>query len=149
MLRRSYVLAMTSVAAVLAACGNDPVQPVIIVGEHVLARVDGSTLPVLVSATVNCDEVITDGSLSISASLAFDLAINYDEDCRRSGGPIIGLALRSTGAVIQAGSSLRFVLVVPGDTVNLYTGVVSAAAVTMAFQSAGPLGMRDLTFMRP
>lgn len=149
MSRHARSLLLVSLAVGLTACGKDPLQPIAIFGEHVLAQVDGSTPPVLVGATVNCDEVVTDGSLSISQVFAFDLTINYEDDCRRSGGPVIRLALRSTGTVVQVGSSLRFVLIVPGDTIDLYTGVASMAELTMAFQSMGPLGTRSLTFVRP
>jgi hypothetical protein len=145
----TYRLVLLSVTAPLAACGKDSVQPVPIQGQHALASVDCQTLPVLIGSSATCDEVITDGSLIISPTYAFSLTINYNEDCSRTGGPIIGLALMSAGSVIQSKANLRFVLIVPGDTVDLYTGAASSTQLTMAFQAAGPLGARALAFTQP
>lgn len=135
--------------AAFVGCSGDPVRPAAAFGEYSLARADGATLPVVLRATENCDEIVTDGTLSIDSLYAFEFRLGMTQDCSRGGGLPTHVGVASAGTVGQSGGTqLRFFLVVPGDTVDLYSGSVVGSELTLDTPATGPLGGHRYSFVR-
>jgi hypothetical protein len=67
-----------------AACGGS-LEPGDVAGRYRLTTVDAGRLPSLVYATVECDDHITEGTLTLSADGRYGLAYTTALDCRRAG----------------------------------------------------------------
>jgi hypothetical protein len=148
-MQRSFIrlLRVGGLAAVVG-CSGDPVRPSAAIGQYTLERADGAALPVVLRATVYCDEIVTDGTLSIDSLYAFEFRLGMTQDCSRAGGLSTHVGIASAGTVAQSGTQLRFFLVVPGDTVDLYSGSVVGSELTLDTPATGPLGVHRYSFRR-
>jgi hypothetical protein len=64
---------------------------------YTLAQADGRGLPILLSATVNCDRLLVGGGLVLTEAGAFTLTFHLADDCSRAGGGTIALSRSYTG----------------------------------------------------
>ena len=105
MKRRVVVIAL---ATVLLGC-SDPFTPEQLAGTYSLATMDAHTLPQLLTATVECDEWVQSGDLTLQQSGEFMLAIHGKLNCTRGGGPVQVVGWEYRGTYDVSGKTLTFV----------------------------------------
>ena len=140
-------LAWCFVLCALASCG-DSTGPAPIVGDFALTTVNGAPPPVLVGATVSCDESLLSGTLTMTASRSFTLSGVVEFDCTRAGGQIGSQVLAVSGTYARKGQSLTFII--PGAPLiaarldgTIVTGTIPASPLT--FPTAVTLAFTQLT----
>jgi len=69
------------------ACGN-PTDPQLLPGSYSLMSIDGTPLPLLRRATLDCDFTVTDATLRIGPADSASLNVSENYDCTRSGGQL-------------------------------------------------------------
>ena len=69
------------------ACGN-PRDPQLLPGSYSLMSIDGTPLPLLRRATLDCDFTVTDATLRIGPADSASLNVSENYDCTRSGGQL-------------------------------------------------------------
>ena len=95
--------AFLSVLLIAAACESTPSPE----GNYALTFVDGQPLPGLVSATVNCDELLSSGELQILSG-QYLLSLDVLQDCSRAGGDTSTRFLVGSGGVRESRGTLVF-----------------------------------------
>jgi len=100
-----------------------------------LTTINGAPPPVLVGATINCDEYLNAALLNLFEDGTFDLVAQTTLDCTAAGGTVSPQQLTVTGTYTRGGSILT--LQVPGAspvaaTYNgrTLTGTIPASPVT-------------------
>jgi hypothetical protein len=120
-----------------------------VVGDFTLTAVNGAPPPALVAATISCDQYISSGSLSLTASFHFSLDGLMQLDCTRAGGQVEIQTLSLVGSYTRNGPNLIFTLPGQGsvpatfDGTRLTTtipasGFTFPTAVTLEFTVATP-----------
>ena len=105
----SRVIAPLIVAvSVLLGCSN-PLTVEDLAGTYSLTRMDARPLPQLLTATVDCDEWVQDGELSLQPSGQFTLAVGGALNCTRVGGQVQVIGWDYPGTYTVSGTTLRFV----------------------------------------
>lgn len=106
MRRRHWVVAGALI--VIAAC-EDPSGPGAIAGATFSLRaLPPTALPVLMSATVNCDNWLYTGHLVVAPGGAAVLKLNTVLDCTRVGSTRDTTEFEYTGEVLQSGTQVIF-----------------------------------------
>lgn len=100
------------------ACQDDPI--VSFTGAYGLSAVDGHAPPGLVGATVNCDLILSGGSLSVSAESYFG-SLLVVQNCRPAGGDTSLVFLVYAGGVHVAHDTLFLADTVGTDSVSYLT----------------------------
>lgn len=120
--------------ATAAGCG-DGNGPRPIDGAFFLSTVNDSTPPVLVGATLNCDQYLDGADLTLAADGNFNIVALTTVDCTAAGGGVTHPALLVSGTYRRSGSTIT--LEVPGAapiqaTYNgtTITGTLPASPVT-------------------
>lgn len=111
--------------ALVVSCGTEP-------GD---ASIQGSYStaydpPRLVSATVNCDRLVSYAILSLNDRGDFDLSVNIIDDCSRVGGGYTYAEVLTLGHYTRRGSSLTFREDGPGGAT--FEGSVADAYIDLA-----------------
>jgi hypothetical protein len=73
------------VSMLLASCGDDSFTPTELAGVYRLTAVNGTPPPVIELATIECDQLIVDGFLVLSAEGGHDLRLSIELECPRGG----------------------------------------------------------------
>jgi hypothetical protein len=94
-----------------AACG-DPAEPRPFSAAFTLATVNGTAPPVLVAATVQCDQYVDGALLNLFEDRSFTLTAYFTLDCSASGGPRSPQILTLSGTYTHLGPA--FTLQSPG-----------------------------------
>jgi len=96
------------VLALLAAC-SDPITVEDLAGTYSLTAVDGRPMPQLLTATINCDQWVQSGELTLQRTGAFQLLVRGAMDCTRGGGPVQVMGWDYPGTFSVTGTTLEFV----------------------------------------
>jgi hypothetical protein len=121
-------LAHGTVLCLLVSC-SDSAEPSPIAGDFDLTSVNGAPPPGLVGATVNCDEFIASGTLSLTSNRAFALDGVVQLDCTRAGGQIQTQVLSLGGTYAQDGHTLTFTLPGQGSISGQFDGTTVATTI--------------------
>jgi len=121
---RPFLLSAPLVALLLG-CG-DTLGPV--TGPYVMALVDGVEVPHVVSATLQCDQLVLRGSLDLRTQASFLLQVTQAQDCARTGGTVDTFTTTLTGSFSLTGGQLTLR---PAGTGLTYDGLISPGAVEL------------------
>ncbi len=108
--RSRLVLAFVLLAAGSACSDSGGPRP--IAASFSLSTINGAPPPVLVGATLNCDQYLQSAVLDLLADETFLLTAQSTIDCTAAGGAVSPQALSVTGTYTRSGSTI--VLQVPG-----------------------------------
>ena len=100
------------VLVLLAACG-EPLTVKDLAGTYSLTAMDGQHMPQLLTATINCDEWVQSGELTLQQTGAFQLLVHGQMDCTRAGGPVQVMGWDYPGTFSVSGTTLQFVSPLP------------------------------------
>jgi hypothetical protein len=95
-------------SVLLAGCGDDSFSPTELAGVYRLTAVEGTPPPFLELATIECDQLIVDGSLVLSAEGDHDLRLSIELECPPGGDGSIQ-ERTYPGTFTVDGSDLEFV----------------------------------------
>ena len=96
-------------SAVLAIGCGDPLSVEELAGTYQLTAMDARSLPQLLSATVECDEWVQVGNLTLQPSGEFMLVVQGELDCTRGGGQVQMIGWEYPGSYSVVGRTLQFV----------------------------------------
>ena len=88
---------------------NDPLTVEDLAGTYPLAGMDARALPQLLTATLECDEWVQGGELTLQGNGEFMLVVRGELDCRRADGPVQVVAWEYPGTYAVAGTAVQFV----------------------------------------
>jgi hypothetical protein len=123
--------AIAILVGISSSCA-DSVGPADLVGNYALARINNAAPPHLVSATINCDLLLTGGHLELRTGDWSGLVVDTEEDCTRSGGTITLDSLRYLGTFRIAGGSLTFETQRSLDDTLRFTGPMNFGIVSLS-----------------
>jgi hypothetical protein len=109
---------------VLASCGTEPDD------RPILASYAGSYDPArLISATVNCDRLVSHVVLELGNEGVFELSINVVDDCTRAGGGFAFSEVYRLGTYARQGSALAFTP--DGENTPAFSGTLEPTAIVL------------------
>ncbi len=139
-LRIAVVLAIASLA-----CGEGS-GPRPFTAAFVLSTVNGSPPPVLVGASLNCDQYLDSAQLNLFDDGTFALQSHMTLDCTAAGGSVSAEQGTITGTYSRKGSTIS--LQVPGASPVSATYTGSSLAGTIPASSVTFPTALDLVFLR-
>jgi len=130
MARRLH-FAVGALLGLAAATCSESTQPIAVAGTYRLTTVDGHAPPSLVSATVNADRYLVDGSLELSADGRFTMLLSTMLDTR-SGGPLVDSVVAVYwGSYHVDGNAVALYWLDNTQQPRTFPGTASGAAVTV------------------
>ena len=126
-------LRTASLLAVVAACG-DTTGPSPHTGVYLLTEANGGPLPVLIGATLTCDQSLFKTVLSLATDGTFSVGAQVVSDCRRAGGGWSMTIVTLDGTYSASSGSLTLILASPARPI---VGTYDASHVRVTFP-AGP-----------
>jgi hypothetical protein len=130
MVRRLH-FAVGALLGLAAATCTQSTQPIAVAGTYRLNTVDGHAPPARVSATVNADRYLVDGSLELSADGKFTMLLSTMLDTR-TGGPLVDSVVAVYwGSYHADGNAVALYWLDSTQQQRTFAGTASGAAVTV------------------
>ena len=112
-------------ACVLLACGCGSEPDDRMFGTYVLVGVEGEPLPYLAFSDADCDEFISEGTLTLEEAGTYNLEFSGPVDCSRGQGQTGTQGRLYTGVFSQDGGQLRFQAQIQGGPTVEFSGTAN------------------------
>ena len=125
----------------LPACG-DSSGPETTSGDFALLTANGSAPPVLVGATVSCDQFLVSGQVTLTPTRTFDLVGSVSIDCTRAGGAVQSQPFGLSGVYALNGQGITFTI--PGQASlsgSIHGDTLSATIPASQFTFPNPVAL--------
>jgi len=119
---RIGVLGIAGISLLLGC--HDPLSVEELAGTYPLTGMDARSLPQLLTATLECDEWVQEGALTLQPSGEFMLAVRGELDCSRGGGQVQVVGWEYPGTYSVSGTTLQFVSPLYPSGAHHFTGTV-------------------------